>query len=157
MNYVKCEKYFNIFLIVLYRLKYIWNIFRVRVCKRSFFISHQYVKKKRENKTICDTYIFFLTIVFSIKSVFILPSVWIRQIRNTIIYWKQISCQCMALYHCRVQTSKHATGTRLPVHWTLKCYAKNLCKESLRPLVDTHAEISARIRSVHRDYLVYHL
>lgn len=46
----------------------------------------------------------------------------------------------MALYHCRMQASKHATGTRLPVHWTLKCYAKNPSKESLRPLVETCTE-----------------
>jgi len=65
----------------------------------------------------------------------------------------------MALYHCRMQASKHATGTRLRVHWALKCYAKNPSKESLRPLVETRIEISAgrSVRDIHRDYLVYYL
>lgn len=65
----------------------------------------------------------------------------------------------MALYHCRMQASKHATGTRLPVHWTLKCYAKNLSKESLRPLVETRTEISVggSVRGIHCDYLLYYL
>lgn len=64
----------------------------------------------------------------------------------------------MALYHCRMQASKHATGTRLPVHWTLKCYAKNPSKESLRPLVETRTETSAGGSvHIHCDYLVYYL
>lgn len=64
----------------------------------------------------------------------------------------------MALYYCRMQASKHAIGTRLPVHWTLKCYAKNLSKESLRPLVETRTKIAeGSVRSIHYDYLVYYL
>lgn len=62
----------------------------------------------------------------------------------------------MALYYCRVQVSKHATETHLLVYRTLKCYAKNLFKESLKPLVEIRIEPKSTY-DMHRSYLIRYL
>jgi len=57
------------------------------------------------------------------------------------------------LYHCRVQASKHASGKRLPMHWTLKRCTKNPSKESLVALAGIRIAETAASNGVIRTTL----